>query len=170
MIALTAAIFTSAAAQQPQAPSCESVVVGRAGPATGKPLPRFESVKADEANFRRGPGVDYGIDWVLRLPGLPVCIVSEFEQWRRVELPTGERGWLHAALLSDARFVLFAETDGAISVEPNETAPSIAAAPKMAPMRLLRCDGSWCEAEFNGATGFARRARLWGVRPVDEPN
>ena len=42
------------------------------GTATGLPLPRFVSLKADEVNARVGPGGDYQIAWVFRRAGLPV--------------------------------------------------------------------------------------------------
>ena len=50
---------------------------------TGLPLPRFVSLKSNKVNLRRGPSLDYKIDWVYQRKHLPVMIVSE--------LVTGEK-------------------------------------------------------------------------------
>ncbi|MCI4663301.1 MAG: SH3 domain-containing protein [Neomegalonema sp.] len=171
MVLMLAGAF--AAAQTPKlsakAPGCDSRVTGRVGPSTKQPLPRFESIKAAKANFRRGPGAEHEIDWVITLRHLPVCIISEHERWRRVELPTGERGWIHAALLSSARFALFAETPGQIRDAPKPDAAALRTAPAMAPLSLLECAGAWCEVAFDGERGYALKGELWGVRSVNEP-
>ena len=41
---------------------------------TGLPLPRFASLRSDEANVRSGPGTRYPIEWVFRRKGMPVEI------------------------------------------------------------------------------------------------
>ena len=51
---------------------------------TGLPLPRFVSLKSNKVNLRRGPGLDYKIDWVYKRKHLPLMIVSEFGHWRQV--------------------------------------------------------------------------------------
>ena len=42
------------------------------GPVTKLPMPRYVSLRADKVNVRRGPGLDYRIDWVFQRAGLPV--------------------------------------------------------------------------------------------------
>ncbi len=41
------------------------------GCVTNLPLPRFVSLKGDEGNARRGPGLTHRIDWVFTRPGMP---------------------------------------------------------------------------------------------------
>ena len=53
---------------------------------TGLPLPRFVSLKGNKVNLRRGPSLDYKIDWVYQRKHLPVMIVSEFGHWRKVTI------------------------------------------------------------------------------------
>lgn len=164
---------TIAQAQPRIVPSCDSNAVGRVGPITGRPLPRFESVRASEANFRRGPSFDHEVDGVIRLPGLPVCVISEIDGWRRIELPGGERGWLSAPLLSERRFVLFAAAPGPLYATPDAQRP-VAEAPPLAPLRLQGCDAQRCAVSLDGAEDetifYVERAEVWGVRPVEETN
>ena len=63
----------------------------REGTETRLPLPRFVSLKAERVNVRRGPSSEHQIAWVFTKKGLPVEIVAEFEQWRRIRDSEGSR-------------------------------------------------------------------------------
>ena len=75
------------------------------GPVTNLPIPRFVSLKADEANVRRGPSLTHRIDWVFTRREMPLMIVAEHGHWRKVQDRDGAGGWVHYALLSGARTV-----------------------------------------------------------------
>ncbi len=70
------------------------------GTVTGLPVPRYVSLRADVVNLRAGPGARYPIDWVYRRVGMPVEILREFDVWRLVQTPDGEKGWMHEATLT----------------------------------------------------------------------
>ena len=72
-------------------------MAGERGPVTGLPLPRYVSLKASEANVRRGPSLTHRIDWVFKRRDMPLRITAEFGHWRRVEdrrrwRPRGDEG------------------------------------------------------------------------------
>ena len=73
------------------------------------PLPRFVSLKGNEGNARRGPGLTHRIDWVFTRAGMPLKITAEYEHWRRVEDAEGAGGWVHYSLLSGVRSALVAK-------------------------------------------------------------
>ncbi|MFN7051486.1 MAG: SH3 domain-containing protein, partial [Gemmobacter sp.] len=53
------------------------------GAVTRLPLPRFVTLKTDEGNARRGPGLSHRIDWVFKRAGMPLRVTAEYENWRR---------------------------------------------------------------------------------------
>ena len=65
---------------------------------SGLPLPRFASLKADEVNVRAGPATRYPVDWVFKRKGMPVEIVAEFENWRKIRDWQGTSGWVREHL------------------------------------------------------------------------
>ena len=71
--------------------------------ASGLPIPRFVSLKAEKVNVRRGPSSDHPVAWVFQRKGLPVEIVAEFENWRRVRDSDGEEGWILQNMLAGKR-------------------------------------------------------------------
>ena len=82
----------------------------RTGPVTGLPLPRFVSLKANEANVRRGPSTSHRIDWVFARRDMPLQVTAEYENWRRVVDRDGLGGWVHYIMLSGVRTVII-DTD-----------------------------------------------------------
>ena len=51
---------------------------------SGLPVPRYVSLKFDKVNARSGPGDDHRLLFVYRVRGLPMQVVAETAEWRRV--------------------------------------------------------------------------------------
>ncbi len=133
------------------------------GSVTNLPLPRFVSVKASEANVRRGPGLTHRIDWVFRHRNMPVQIVAEYGHWRRVRDHDGAGGWVHYSLLSGARTVIVEQDLLSLRRAPETDAPANAHLELGVIARLDECRGEWCELSVGGHDGWARKGALWGV-------
>ena len=70
---------------------------------SGLPIPRFATLKSDEVNVRTGPGSRYPIDWVFKRKGMPVEIVAEYENFRKIRDWQGASGWVYQGLLTGKR-------------------------------------------------------------------
>ncbi|MEM6742770.1 MAG: SH3 domain-containing protein, partial [Pseudomonadota bacterium] len=79
------------------------------GPITGLPLPRYVSLKASEANVRRGPGLDRRVDWVFVRRGMPLQVIAEHGHWRRVRDMDSAVGWVHYSLIRGDRTAVVRE-------------------------------------------------------------
>lgn len=134
------------------------------GPVTNLPLPRFVSLRANEANARRGPSLDQRVDWEFFHRGLPLEVTAEYGQWRRVRDVDGMGGWVHQALLSGARTALVT-APGAVPLRagPEENAAIRAMAEPGAISRIEECEGAWCEIASGSISGWVPRSALWGV-------
>jgi SH3-like domain-containing protein len=128
-------------------------------------VPRFASLKTDEANLRTGPGERYPIDWVLTKKGLPVEVVAEFDVWRKVHDSEGSEGWVHQRLLAGSRTVLVVGNIRVLRAEPDTAAPALARAEPGVIARLLECRAAWCRVEAQDIKGWLRRSEVWGVYP-----
>ncbi len=87
--------------------SAETVKVSRF---SGKPLPRFESLRYSAVHGRRGPDLDHPIVWRYEREGLPMLIVRETHGWRRVRDPDGDEVWMQARMLSEAPTAMVVKT------------------------------------------------------------
>ncbi|PZX12914.1 SH3-like domain-containing protein [Palleronia aestuarii] len=133
------------------------------GAVTNLPLPRFVSVKASEANVRRGPSRAHRIDWVYTRRDLPLRIVAEHGHWRRVEDRDGLGGWVHYSLLSGKRTALVESDQIVLRMRPLDTAPENARAGRGVVVRIESCAIDWCHLMAGGYRGWARKDGLWGV-------
>ncbi|TAN47390.1 MAG: hypothetical protein EPN26_14000 [Rhodospirillales bacterium] len=134
--------------------------------ASGLPLPRYVSLRAEEVNLRTGPGVRYPIEWVIAKRELPVEIIAEFETWRKIRDFQGTDGWVHQTMLTGRRTLLV--TGSAIRklrrTDSEEAAPLANVEPGVIG-RLLQCprNSSLCRVEIEGYQGWLKRDEFWGV-------
>lgn len=134
--------------------------------ATGYPLPRFVSIASDKVHVRTGPGKKYPIEWVFRRKELPVEIILEFENWRKIKDHEGGVGWLHKSLLTGRRTVLVAgEEQVSLYRKPQKDSPLAAYLEPSVLARVKLCDGVWCSINAAGFKGWALQENLWGVYP-----
>jgi SH3-like domain-containing protein len=138
------------------------------GCVTNLPLPRFVSLKGNEGNARRGPGLTHRIDWVFTRAGMPLRITAEFENWRRVEDHEGAGGWVHYSLLSGVRSVLVTLDMAELHDTPTDDASVVAQAEMGVIGRILECHGDWCRVSLDGQKGWVRKSAVWGVADDEE--
>jgi len=133
------------------------------GQVTNLPLPRYVSMKAAEANMRRGPSLTHKIDWVLTRRDMPLEVVAEYGHWRRVRDKDGATGWVHYSLLSGARSVIV-ETDlVGLRARPEPDALVKAYLEAGVVARLGACAPDWCQISADRFRGWVEKAALWGV-------
>jgi SH3-like domain-containing protein len=139
---------------------------------SGLPIPRFVSLKAEKVNVRRGPSSDHPVSWVFQRKGLPVEIVAEFENWRRVRDSDGEEGWILQNMLSGKRTAVIAPWKQGQSVPLHRAgspgAPLVARVGAGVVADVGNCDGQWCELAAGGYDGFIEQTQLWGVYPGEK--
>jgi SH3-like domain-containing protein len=150
-----------------------SIAAGSAPPAhgeTGRPVPRFVSLRSDDVNVRTGPGLRYPVDWVYRRKHLPVEVIAEWDTWRKVRDWEGAVGWVHQSTLSVQRYALIMAPTGqlrAMKREPAATAAAVAEAEPMVLGRILECQPQWCRLDVQGNRGWLPRTDLWGLYPTE---
>ena len=152
------------------------------GPVTGRPLPRFVSLKGRAVNMRVGPGRKFAIAWRFLRPGLPVEIIGEHANWLQIRDSDGAEGWVLHSLLVGRRTALVAPwsaggDDGIARLVsagraplldayrgPSRDEPVTARLQAGLVVKLVRCDTRWCAVEAQGRKAWLPQSALWGVR------
>ncbi|MFE1600702.1 SH3 domain-containing protein [Methylobacterium sp. ID0610] len=175
LIALMAVLPSALAA--PAAPG--KLPEASVGPRSGLPVPRYVSLKTDRVNLREGPSKDHRTLWVFQRAGLPVEIIAEFENWRRIRDSEGTEGWVLHSLLSGRRTaVVLAQADKSASVplyaEPEGRGGVVAQLQAGVIGSVKSCTGAWCRLivmlpqKRGDVDGYLRQDRLWGVYPNEK--
>ena len=142
------------------------LAVGPAQAQRERPTPYWASISATKALMRTGPGRNYPATWLYIRPDLPIKVVETYPDWRKVQDPTGETGWMLQRLLSDTRTALVTGNELRPMHERADAASKIRyrAEPGVVG-RLSRCGGGWCMLDVGGRQGFIRTEHFWGVDP-----
>ncbi len=131
---------------------------------TRHPVPRFVSLKSSEVRLRAGPAERYPVRWVYHKKGLPVEIIQEFDNWRKIRDVDGEEGWIHSALLIGDRTALILGADQVPAYSKSDDTSSVVA--KLEPgvvASLEKCDKESCLLRFSGFQGWVQRKFIWGI-------
>lgn len=128
--------------------------------------PYWASISSNKAMMRSGPGRNYPATWLYLRADLPIKVVETYPNWRKIQDPGGETGWMLQALLSDTRTAI---------VTGSEPRPMHESADAGSPVRyraepgvvgrLSRCADGWCQLDVGGRKGFIRAEHFWGVDP-----
>jgi SH3-like domain-containing protein len=127
---------------------------------------RYVTIKSNQVNARKGPGVNYPIEWVFVKKGEPVKVVSEFEQWRKIQDIDGSGGWVHSSVLSPKRNVIIKSSSIVKLLSKADEKGKIIA--KLEPgLRCIfnKCKNSWCQIKCSGYKGWLKAEYLWGLIP-----
>jgi SH3-like domain-containing protein len=132
---------------------------------SGLPLPRFASLRSDEVNVRTGPGTRYPVDWVFKRKGMPVEIVAEYENWRKIRDWQGASGWVHQSLLTGKRSFIIAAKPASLHKTPAAAAEVVAKLEPEVMGEIRSCSGDWCRVRVSsgGVSGWLERTAFWGV-------
>lgn len=144
---------------------------------SGLPLPRFATTRSTPINVRVGPGTKYDVTWIYKVAGTPVEIVQEFDTWRKIRDVDGSEGWVHQQLLQGNRAGLVTpwgkpgDRIALRSGDSEEAGVNAWVGPGF-PVKIVKCDGKWCEVTATdhpqgghaaSYSGYLEQNQLWGV-------
>lgn len=130
---------------------------------TGLPLPRYAAIRATEANLRVGPSMNYPVLWRYEERGLPVRIVKEHFDWRKVEDPKGETGWMSAHLLADWPRAIVTTANRLLRRSPETGARGVAVLEPGVVVTVLERREGWCRVAKEGHKGWLKSDEVWGA-------
>jgi SH3-like domain-containing protein len=132
---------------------------------SGLPVPRYSSLRFDKVNGRAGPSRDYPVQWTYERAGLPVVIIRESEDWRKIRDPMGDEVWVNKNQLAGERTAMTTD-QGAIRRSAQANASIVARYTPGAVLALSDCAGAWCRVEAEGRKGWALKSQLWGAEAL----
>jgi len=137
---------------------------GRPTP-TGLDVPRWVSLKSSDVRARSGPGLDYRILWEYHAAGLPVQVVAETREWRKICDPDGATAWIHRTVASGRRNV-FNPSAAEIPIRSgrSETAGLRARLSPRSIVSLDDCEDGWCRVQSHKLRGWVPQRAVFGTQ------
>ena len=142
------------------------LIVATAAPAAAqdKTPPYWASIASGEAMMRTGPGRNYPGIWLYKRRDLPIRVVKIYPNWRMIEDPDGEKGWMLVTLLSDRRTAIVKSGEPRdIHVDAADTSPVRYRAEAGVVGHIEKCRGGWCRFKVDKREGWIHTSDIWGV-------
>lgn len=126
--------------------------------------PYWASIASGEAMMRTGPGRNYPGTWLYKRRDLPIRVIQVYPNWRKIEDPDGEQGWMLVTLLSDRRTgIVKPGSPRDIHSKADANSSVRYRAEHGVVGRLEKCNGSWCRIQIGKREGWIAQGEIWGV-------
>jgi len=126
-------------------------------------IPRYVSLKSEQANLRVGPSKDYPIILQYTYPTMPLKVIGEYEKWRKVIDIEKNEGWIFVNLLSSKRFGIINPKENSIKVFKKPNDKIIGEIGKGNIVKLNKCMNNWCKIKIQSYNGWVKSKFIWGV-------
>ena len=138
----------------------------KVGEVTGLEIPRYISLKSNDANIRVGPSINYPIVLKYIKKNYPLEVIEEYEEWRKIKDFKNNTGWIHKSLISGDRtgIIISKENIKSISILNTIDGKIIGIIGKGNIVELKKCKINWCFIEVDNFKGWVRKKNIWGVK------
>ena len=135
------------------------------GKETGLEIPRYVSLKSNDANIRVGPSKNYPIEIKYIKKNYPLKVLEEYEEWRKVEDFKKNIGWIHKSLISGTRTGIVLSNDNkTIKLLNTLDGNVIGEIGKGNIVFLEKCKTDWCLVSSGNYKGWIDKKYIWGVK------
>ncbi|MEM9169614.1 MAG: SH3 domain-containing protein [Pseudomonadota bacterium] len=132
---------------------------------SGRPVPRFVSMKYRTTNCRAGPTFEHPVRFTFIQRGAPALVVAEtIDHWRKLRDVEGDECWAHRSVLRGPTHA-YARRATALRVRPRADAAERAVLAPRAMAKIEKRRGDWVRVGAGARAGWARADDFWGVEP-----
>jgi len=124
----------------------------------------FASLRSAETNVRAGPGQHYPIKFTFKAKGVPVRVISEFDNWNEIEDYEGQTGWVSQNLLTKRRTLMVLTNKPTIDMHAknNEKSRLIYHLENHVTGEFLKCVEDWCAIKVKDKKGWVKKSEVFG--------
>ena len=135
------------------------------GKETGLEIPRYVSLKSNDANIRVGPSMNYPIVFKYIIKNYPLKVLEEYNEWRKVEDFKKNVGWIHKSLISGTRTgIVLSKDNENIQLLNTLDGNVIGEIGKGNIINLEKCKINWCLVSAKNSKGWIDKKYIWGVK------
>jgi len=134
---------------------------------SGLEVPRYVSLKYAEVNARNGPDEAHQLLWIYHAKGMPVQVVAETREWRRICDPEGGLAWVHKRTTDGRRAAMRVQASNLPLLHAPKDGAKVSAYLKgRSVAQLDKCEKGWCRLRADGSSGWAKEGDIWGANPA----
>ena len=123
----------------------------------------FLTLRYNEVNLRQGPSNEYPIKIFYKKKYLPVLIMDQSENYRKIIDHENNTGWIHISQLSKKKAAIVKNDDLIMFSRPTIFSKPIVMLKKGRLTKIKKCKENWCKAESGNFKGWLKKDSLWGL-------
>ena len=121
----------------------------------------FLMLKYNQVNVRYGPSTDDPIKYVYKKINLPVKIIDEKENFRRIVDHKKNSGWIHRSQLKTSKSIITTETK-ILFKKPTKYSEPLAKIDRGRLLIIKECKNNWCNISTESFSGWVEKKGFWG--------
>ena len=122
---------------------------------------RFLMLKNDKVNVRYGPGFKYPIKFIYKKRFLPVKVIDNKENFRRIIDHKNNSGWIHVSQLKKVNSLIVSE-DTILFSKASKFSKPLAKLEKGKLLIVKKCQENWCKVSDENYLGWINANNVWG--------
>ena len=122
---------------------------------------RFLMLKNDKVNVRYGPGFKYPIKFIYKKRFLPVKVIDNKENFRRIIDHKDNSGWIHVSQLKKVNSLIVSE-DTILFSKASKFSKPLAKLEKGKLLIVKKCQENWCKVSDENYLGWINTNNVWG--------
>ena len=122
----------------------------------------YLSLKKDKVYVRYGPGKDYPIKYIYKKKFLPIKVIDQKDNFRKIIDHKKNSGWIHRIMLRKLNSLVILEEKIVFKRNSKFSKPLI----KLEKGRLviiIKCEVNWCKIETENYSGWINTKNVWGI-------
>ena len=122
----------------------------------------FLSLKNNEVNLRIGPSFEHPIKLIYKKKYLPVIMVDQSENWRKINDFENNSGRIHISPLSKKKSAINIKKNSIIFKKPTIFSKPVAKVETGRLILIKKCKIKWCKITSGKYNGWIEKNYLWG--------
>jgi SH3-like domain-containing protein len=122
----------------------------------------FLTLRNNTTNLRQGPSFDYPVKIFYKKKHLPVLVLDNSDNFRKIRDHENNTGWIHVSQLSKKKAAL--ANEDLVTIFKNSTVFStpLVVLEKGRLCLISKCKDEWCRVRTVKYLGWVKKQSLWG--------
>ena len=122
----------------------------------------FLTLKNSTVNLRQGPSFDYPIKIIYKKKYLPVLVLDNSDNFRKIKDHENNTGWIHRSQLSKKKAALTYKDQVIMFKNSTIFSTPLAVLEKGRLCVISKCNDVWCKIKTNQYSGWVKKKNLRG--------
>ncbi len=122
----------------------------------------FLTLRNNTTNLRQGPSFDYPIKIFYKKKYLPVLIIDNSDNFRKIKDHENNTGWIHVSQLSKKKAAIVISEKSILFKNDTVYSNPLAVLAQGRLCIISKCNDEWCKIKTDKFSGWTKKDNLWG--------